>query len=56
MNSNYKKKKNKLLVDEEVEKIFETTWNNLTSRRACEQTHLPNYIKKQIEKNKDSND
>jgi hypothetical protein len=38
------------LKDEEVEKILENTWKNLESRRRCEQTHIPNYIKKKEEK------
>ncbi len=29
-----------------VEKIFEVIWNNWSSRRRCEQTHAPEYLKK----------
>ena len=38
--------KKKEFEDEEVEKIFESTWKNWESRRKCEQTHTPEYIKK----------
>jgi hypothetical protein len=33
--------------DNKVEKIFETLWQNYDSRRRCEKTHLPEFIKKQ---------
>ena len=42
-----KRDKNKSLSDEEVEKIFEATWDNWSSRRSCEQKHIPEYIKRQ---------
>ena len=56
MNNKYKKKKNKNNTDNEVERIFEVTWNNWASRRACEQTHLPEYIKKQVKREKENKD
>lgn len=46
-----KKRSDKTLDDEEVERIFEATWKNWASRRRCEETHTPEYIKrKKIEK------
>ena len=50
MNSDKKKEKSKL-GDEEIEKIFESTWKNWESRRKCEQTHTPEYIKRKNKKN-----
>jgi len=47
-----KKEIKKTQTEEEVERIFESTWNNWTSRRRCEQEHIPEYIKRQ--KRKDS--
>lgn len=44
-------KTKKTLTDEEVEKIFESTWDNWASRRQCEQTHTPEYVKKQNNRN-----
>jgi len=41
-----KNKEKKELNDEEIEKILDSTWNNWESRRKCEQTHTPEYIKK----------
>ena len=41
----------KNLSKEDVEKIFEATWDNWSSRRQCEQKHVPEYIKKQKKKN-----
>ena len=38
-------------VDEEVEKIFDKTWKNWESRRRCEQTHVPEYLKKKNTEN-----
>ncbi|MHA1670539.1 MAG: hypothetical protein ACTSV5_08150 [Promethearchaeota archaeon] len=46
-----KDKENKELEDEEVEKIFDNTWKNWESRRRCEQTHTPKYLKKKNNKN-----
>ncbi len=48
-----KKEIKKNVSDEEVEKIFESTWNNLASRRRCEQEHIPEYIKRQKRKDND---
>jgi len=42
-----KPQKTKDLSDEEVEKIFNSVWENWSSRRKCENTHKPNYLKKQ---------
>jgi len=36
--------------DPEVEKILDTVWENWSSRRRCEKTHLPDYIKKSEKK------
>jgi hypothetical protein len=44
-----KKKEKQELEAEEVEKIFEATWKNWESRRRCEQTHTPDYLKKKKE-------
>ena len=41
------------LEDEEVEKIFESTWKNWESRRKCEQTHIPEYVKKKSNENRE---
>jgi len=48
---NYEKKEKPKLDDEEVEKIFESTWRNWASRRKCEQNHIPEYIKRKNKKN-----
>ena len=42
-----KKEIKKNISDEEAERIFESTWDNWTSRRRCEQEHIPEYIKRQ---------
>ena len=36
--------------DEEVEKMLDTLWDNLASRRSCEQTHTPDYLKSKSKK------
>lgn len=41
-----KKKDKKELDENEVEKILDITWKNWESRRRCEQTHIPEYLKK----------
>ena len=46
-----KKKEKSKLDDDDVEKIFESTWENWESRRKCEQTHIPDYIKRKNKKN-----
>ncbi|MBD3255115.1 MAG: hypothetical protein GF383_08470 [Candidatus Lokiarchaeota archaeon] len=33
------------LDDESVEKILDAVWKNWESRRRCEKTHVPNFIK-----------
>jgi len=48
---NDKKKEKSKLDDEELEKIFESTWRNWESRRKCEQAHAPEYIKRKNKKN-----
>ncbi len=50
--SKKKQETKKKLDEDEVEKIFETTWNNWSSRRNCEQTHVPKYIKSQKKEKK----
>ncbi|MCJ7647709.1 MAG: hypothetical protein MUP85_03760 [Candidatus Lokiarchaeota archaeon] len=50
------KDKNELddeLEDEEIEKIFDSTWKNWESRRKCEQTHIPEYLKKKNDENRE---
>ena len=32
--------------EEDIERILDSTWNNWSSRRKCESTHVPEYIKK----------
>ena len=49
---NNKKKDESKLDDDEVKAIFESTWKNWASRRKCEQTHTPEYIKRRSKKNK----
>jgi len=44
---NDKKKEKSKLDDDELEEIFESTWKNWESRRKCEQTHVPEYIKRE---------
>lgn len=44
---NDKKKEKSKLDDEGLEEIFESTWKNWASRRKCEQTHIPEYIKRE---------
>jgi len=34
------------LEEDEVEKILDITWKYWESRRKCEQTHTPEYVKK----------
>ncbi|MHA1703722.1 MAG: hypothetical protein ACTSXN_10350 [Promethearchaeota archaeon] len=41
-----KKEEEKELEEDEVEKILDITWKNWESRRKCEQTHTPEYLKK----------
>ncbi|MBA7675850.1 hypothetical protein ES703_84089 [subsurface metagenome] len=48
---NDKKKEKPKLDDEELEEIFESTWKNWASRRKCEQTHTPEYIKRKNKEN-----
>jgi len=48
-----KKKEKQGLEDDEVEKIFDSTWKNWESRRRCEQTHTPEYLKKKNNKNRE---
>ena len=47
------KKEKQELNEEEVEKIFESTWKNWESRRRCEQTHTPKYLKNKNRENRD---
>ena len=35
------------LSDEEIENIFNATWRNWASRRSCEQTHIPKFVKEE---------
>jgi hypothetical protein len=48
-----KKKEKKELDEEEVEKIFDITWKNWESRRRCEKTHTPEYLKKKMNEPRD---
>ena len=36
--------------DDDTEEIFEKTWKNWESRRRCEKTHVPKYLKHKKEK------
>ena len=36
-------------IDDDTEEIFEKTWKNWESRRRCEKTHVPEYLKKENE-------
>ncbi|MHA1438041.1 MAG: hypothetical protein ACTSPD_10735 [Promethearchaeota archaeon] len=49
-----RKNEKDLISDERIEKIFDTIWENWASRRRCEKTHTPNYLKelKSNKKNK----
>ncbi|GAH57586.1 unnamed protein product [marine sediment metagenome] len=44
---NDKKKEKSKLIDDKIEEILEATWKNWASRRKCEQTHTPEYIKRE---------
>ncbi len=46
-----KKKEKQDLDDDEVEKLLDSTWKNWESRRRCEQTHTPEYLKKKKSEN-----
>ena len=46
MKNDKKKEKSKL---DELEEIFESTWKNWASRRKCEQTYTPEYVKREKE-------
>ena len=43
------KEKEQKKEEEDIEKILDSTWNNWSSRRKCERTHVPDYIKKKKE-------
>ena len=47
-----RKKEKQELAEDEVEKIFESTWKNWESRRRCEQAHTPAYLKKKNKENR----
>ena len=34
---------------EDIEKILDSTWDNWSSRRKCEKSHIPEYLKRQEE-------
>ena len=40
----------KELKDDDTEEILEKTWRNWESRRRCEKTHVPEYLKRKKEK------
>jgi hypothetical protein len=42
-----KKKKKELTEEDNIEEILDSTWDNWSSRRKCESTHVPEFIKKQ---------
>ena len=44
-----KKENDQKKEEEEIEKILDSTWDNWSSRRKCEKTHVPDYIKRQEE-------
>jgi hypothetical protein len=37
--------------DDDTEELFEKMWKNWESRRRCEKTHVPEYLKHGNEKN-----
>ena len=41
---------NKKSKDDDIEEIFEKMWKNWESRRRCEKTHVPEYLKHKNEK------
>ena len=43
------KRENEKSDKDEVDRILESLWNNLESRRKCEKTHIPNYIKRELD-------
>ena len=43
--SEKKSKKKENNEQQEVEKLLDTLWGNLASRRSCEKTHTPEYLK-----------
>ena len=45
-----KKMKNNTIEHEEVEILLDKLWDNWESRRKCEQTHTPEYIKRKNKK------
>ncbi|NVM19653.1 MAG: hypothetical protein HWN80_18270 [Candidatus Lokiarchaeota archaeon] len=48
-----KKEEKQELEEDELEKIFESTWKNWESRRRCEKTHVPEYLKKKNKENRE---
>ncbi len=48
-----KKKEKQEFEEDEVEKIFDNMWKNWKSRRRCEQTHTPEYLKKKNNENRE---
>lgn len=44
-----KQEKDHPLSDEDIEKKLNLIWQNWASRRRCEKTHKPNYLKNQTE-------
>jgi len=54
MNNRNNKSTKKRLGDEEVERIFEATWENWASRRACEKAHNPKFFQKKDKKDKNN--
>jgi len=48
--SEKKKKKLDKNLNEDVENQLDTLWNNWASRRRCESTHIPEYLRKNQER------
>ena len=40
-----KKEIDKKKEADDIEKILDSTWDNWSSRRKCENTHIPEYLK-----------
>jgi hypothetical protein len=54
MNNRDKNRTKKKLDNQEIERIFEATWENWASRRACEKTHTPKFFQKKDKKDKNN--
>lgn len=44
-----RKEKEQKKEEDDIEKILDSTWNNWSSRRKCESSHVPKHVKKHEE-------